>query len=287
MARKQHHNISWHPAFFQAIQLELADFHHVLEFKSEYQLTSEPLRMDVLIIKNPKNLTIPRNIARIFRTDNICEYKSPADYLSVKDFLKVYAYAHLYAALSPGVALADITLSFVVSRYPRGLINYLTGVREYRVVESEPGIYGVSGDYLPIQIIQVKKLSAVDNLWLRSLTDDLEKDAAGVIVKEGSKRLRFSGAYFDALIRANPEAFLEARTMARPTFEEVFTKAGLIPQWIEQGRTQGLEQGRTQGLEQGFRQSRFEIARRMKNRGIPSNQIAEDTGLSLEDITGL
>jgi predicted transposase/invertase (TIGR01784 family) len=71
--------------------------------------------------------------------------------------------------------------------------------------------------------------------------------------------------------------------MARPTFEEVFTKAGLIPQWIERG----IEQGRTQGLEQGSRQSRLEIARRMKNRGTPSNQIAEDTGLSPEDITAL
>jgi hypothetical protein len=41
--------IHWHPAFFQAIQLELADYRDILEFKYEYQLTSEPLRVDTLI----------------------------------------------------------------------------------------------------------------------------------------------------------------------------------------------------------------------------------------------
>jgi hypothetical protein len=275
----KHQKISWHPAFLEAIQLELADYRDVLEFKYEYQLSSEPLRIDLLIIKKPKDLLIPKNIARIFKTDNICEYKNPNDYLSVRDFLKVYAYACLYAAITPGVDMADITLSFVASRYPRELIKYLTGVRGYTVEETQPGISIVTGDYLPIQIIQSKKLSTTDNLWLRSLTDDLESGRAGVIVEEGSKRLPFSGAYLNVLIRANPEAFLEVQTMARPTFEEVFTKAGLIPQWIEQGMEQGLKQG--------SRQSRLEIARKMKMRGISPDQIAEDTGLSPEDITDL
>jgi flagellar biosynthesis/type III secretory pathway protein FliH len=153
----------------------------------------------------------------------------------------------------------------------------------------------VTGDYLPIQIIQSKKLSVADNLWLRSLTDDLESGEAGVIVEEGSKRILYSGAYLNVLIRANSEAFLEVQTMARPTFEEVFTKAGLIPQWIEQGIeqglkqgiTQGIERGRVQGFEQGSRQSRLEIARRMKTLGFSAEQTIAATGLSPEDIADL
>jgi predicted transposase/invertase (TIGR01784 family) len=58
-------------------------------------------------------------------------------------------------------------------------------------------------------------------------------------------------------------------------------------QGIEQGIAQGIEQGIERGIEQGSRQSRLEIARRMKNRGIRPDQIAEDTGLSPEDIAGL
>jgi hypothetical protein len=38
--------IAWHPAFFEAIQIELDEYSHVLQFMSELQLTTEPLRID-------------------------------------------------------------------------------------------------------------------------------------------------------------------------------------------------------------------------------------------------
>ena len=68
--------LKWHPAFLQAIQHELFEYRDSLEFKYEYPLTEEPLRIDLLIIKKPKQLAIEKNIARIFRADNILEYKS-------------------------------------------------------------------------------------------------------------------------------------------------------------------------------------------------------------------
>ena len=37
--------IPWHPAFVEAIQLELQDYADFLEFKTEFQLTSEPLKI--------------------------------------------------------------------------------------------------------------------------------------------------------------------------------------------------------------------------------------------------
>jgi hypothetical protein len=236
--------ISWHPAFLQAIRQELFDYRDSLEFKYEYQLTSEPLRIDLLIIKKPKSLIIDKNIARIFRADNLLEYKSPDDYLSVNDYLKVYSYAHLYAAITPGVDLADITLTFVENRRPRKLLRYLTVTRGYRVEETSPGIYLVSGDYVPIQIIESGKLPERENLWLKTLSKDLQAGSAGSIIYEVRKRGDKAplDAYLDALVRANPEAFMEAEKMARKrraTFEEVFTKAGFIPEWIERGKEQG------------------------------------------------
>ena len=68
---------AWHPAFLQAIQLELEDYLDVLTFESEYQLTTEPLKIDVLIIKKKKDVVIEKNIAQIFRQFNVVEYKSP------------------------------------------------------------------------------------------------------------------------------------------------------------------------------------------------------------------
>ena len=163
---------------------------------------------------------------------------------TIKDFLKVYAYANLYAAISPGVDLSDITLTFVESRHPRKLLRYLTGIRGYAVKETSPGIYLVSGDYIPIQIIESKKLSGDENLWLKSLRDDLNVSDAEAILQARQKKEASLDAYMDILLRGNPETFLEVRSMARrATFEEVFTKAGIIPEWLERGRKQGREQG--------------------------------------------
>ena len=69
--------LPWHTAFYQAMQAELYDYRDSLLFESEHQLTTEPLRIDLLIVKKPRELVIEKNIARIFRTVNILEYKNP------------------------------------------------------------------------------------------------------------------------------------------------------------------------------------------------------------------
>jgi hypothetical protein len=271
--------LKWHPAFLEAIQLELIEYKNFLEFKYEYQLTTEPLRVDLLIIKKPRDLAIDKNIARIFRSDNIVEFKSPEDYLSVKDFLKVYAYACLYAAITPEAEFSGVTLTFVEHRHPRDLISYLTGERCYGVKETGPGIYTVSGDYLPIQIIETKRLPAKENLWLKSLTNDLERETARAILEARKETVREAplSAYLDVLLRANSEAFLEALNMANGTrtFEEVFTEAGIIPQWIERG------------LEQGEEKKALVIARNLLAKGWAVEDVAETTELSIEKVRSL
>ena len=279
----------WHPAFCEAVQQELIDYRDSLEFKPEHPLNLESLRVDLLIIKKPKNVTIDKNIARIFRADNILEYKSPMDYLSVNDFLKVNAYANLYAVITPGVNFAELTLTFVEYRHPRKLLKYLSGTRGYTIKETSPGIYMISGDYLPIQIIESGKLPEQENLWLKSLKKDLQTVNVDVILNEAEKcgNKASLGAYLDVLLRANPEAFMEARNMAirkrKPTFEEVFTEAGIIPEWIERGRVQGMEQGMEKGMEKGLEAA----ARNAKAKGLPINVIHDITGLDIETIKKL
>ena len=274
----KHRTLQWHTAFLQAIQMELSDYRGFLEFRYEYQLTSEPLRIDLLIIKKPKDMLIDKNIARVFRADNLLEYKSPDDYLSVKDFLKVYAYANLYAAIHADIDLSDITLTFVESRHPRKLLRYLTRVRNYRAEETSPGIYRVSGDYIPIQIIESKKLSENENLWLRSLTNDLKAGSAEAILRKEQtlpQEIQFD-AYMDIILRANPETFLEVQKMARrKTFEEVFTEAGIIPEWMERGRVQGLEQGKET------------MAQNLLRMGMSVEEIARAAELPIERIRNL
>jgi predicted transposase YdaD len=56
---------------------------------------------------------------------------------------------------------------------------------------------------------------------------------------------------------------------------------------LEKGMERGLEKGRREGIQEGRREGLREIAAKMKRRGVPVDQIAEDTGLSAEDIAGL
>jgi hypothetical protein len=125
---QQKHGITWHTAFYDAIRLEFLPYKDVLDFKQEFQLTTEPLRIDVLVVKKKAGVVIDKNIASIFKGYNIIEYKSPSDYFSVDDFQKVYAYALLYSSLEK-VPLGDISLSIVENHKPQALFDYFTGVR--------------------------------------------------------------------------------------------------------------------------------------------------------------
>jgi len=271
-----HSKLQWHPAFFQAMQVELIKYRDYLEFKYEYSLTSQPLRIDLLIIKKPRKIAIDKNIARIFRTDNIVEYKSPEHSITIKDFLKVYAYANLHAAIDPDIDLSDLTITFVSNRHPGTLLRYLTKIRGYKAKETSPGIYAVIGDYIPIQIIETKRLPEKENLWLEMLKEGLNKSKAQIIVDEERKLGRKVNldAYMDVVIRANPRAFMEVETMAKKrkeTFEEVFTEAGLIPEWMERGRVQEKER----------------TAQNLLKMGMPVKEIAQATELPVEKIHSL
>jgi hypothetical protein len=64
------------------MRLELEQYGDVLEFSSKHQLTSEPQKIDLVIVKKAPGVVIDKNIARIFKRVNILEYKSPEDNVS-------------------------------------------------------------------------------------------------------------------------------------------------------------------------------------------------------------
>jgi hypothetical protein len=151
---------SWHPAFAQAIETELEDCQDVLTFETEHQLTTEPLRIDVLIIKKPPDFVIKKNIGQIFRQCNIVEYKSPEDYIAVEDYHKTHCYSRLYAALNK-VDIADMSVTVVATGHPQKLLGFLKS--RYTVYNAQPGIYTVKGDTSPTQIIVSVELPEEDN----------------------------------------------------------------------------------------------------------------------------
>jgi hypothetical protein len=266
--------IQWHPALVAALQLELEQYKDALQFIPEYQLTTEPLRIDVVIIKKSKDVAIDKNIATMFRAVNVVEYKSPEDYISVNDFYKVYGYACLYANLN-GVPITEITISFVENHYPRDLMAHLKKVRGYHVERKAPGIYTIIDDIIPIQIIDSRKLSAGENLWLKDLSNTLDLPEIQRLIDESQQRRQDAlvPVYLNAIYKANLKKIEETfkMTEAAPTFEKFI---------------QRVAEDRGYNIEWETKAKR-EVAKNLLVKGLSVEDIADVTGLGLETVQEL
>ena len=272
--------------------MELDEYRHHLRFTYEHHLATKPLEIDVVIIKNPARIRIKKNVAAIFRSVNILEYKSPGKSVSIKEFYHVYGYACLYQSLEKGVHMGNITLTFVESRYPRELIRHLTKKRNFTVEETSPGIYSVKGDILAIQIINSRQLSAEENIWLKELDNRLSAPRLHRILEEITRLGKSvqTKAYLDVIIRANRKNLQEALKMGRtalPTLDEVLEEVGLTALWEARGVAMGEAKGVAIGEARGVAMGKEEVALNMLKSGFPTEQVAALSGLDVERVRAL
>jgi hypothetical protein len=265
--------LSWHTAFFDAIRLELYPYRDALSFESEHPLNSEPLRIDVVIIKKEREVVIRNPIGAIFREVNIVEYKSPGDHLSIKDFHQAGAYARLYSVQNE-VEMREMTISFVAEAYPRKLIEYLREEYKYEVREERGGIYRVEGELVGIQIIESKRLEEGSAIWLKGLRGGLKGEGLREIIEEGRKMPRGAPirAYMYVVLGANSEGLREVMRMTEASFEAVLEEFGLPAKWEARGREEGWEKGRE------------EAVKRLERYGMEPGQIAEALELPLGTV---
>ncbi|MCL2008706.1 MAG: hypothetical protein FWG77_11555 [Treponema sp.] len=267
---------AWHPLFIAAIHLELKPYLDSLEIKSEEQLTTEPLKIDCVIIKKPKDVIIKKNFASNFREINIFEYKSPDDHLSISSYKKVHGYAWIYAYLN-NIPIEDITISFVYSHVPKKLFKYLHKDIGFTINKVQRGIHYIENKVLPMQFIDNRKLHIEDNLWLKGLNKKLDQS---ILLKMGNKSELYNDypmmyTYLEGVTRANFRAVEEAKNMETISdtnpLKEVLRKIGLAEEWVAKG-----EERRA-----------LDIAQNMLNAGFPSETIASLTGLDLEMVKNL
>ena len=266
-------NIQWHPAFVGAIQMELAEYRDSLEFIPELQLTSGPLRIDCVVVKKARGAVIGKNIAKIFQDVNLLEYKSPGCYLSVADFYKVYAYACLYASLKK-TPITAITVSFIVSRFPRRLFAHLKNDRKYTIEKTVPGIYTVKGDIIPMQVIDSRRLPADENLWLNGLRKRLGPLEITRLSDGSAKHDKaLIRPYFYVIAQANPLALEEVSKMKKDavTLEEVLERTGF------NARAEARAEERNS----------LKIARNMVASGFPPETVISMTELDPEKVKEL
>ncbi len=265
--------IQWHSGFSAALRITLGDEMELLEMREEYLLGRKPLQMDVLIIKNQRNIEIKKEIGRIFRKHNIIEYKSPEDSLNINDFYKVYGYACIYQANTDTVKEIDpeeLTITFVCSHYPREMMKHLFSVRSIRAEQKGEGIYWLTGDAIAMQFLITPKLSGAENYWLQKLRIDLK---AGEEIRdvmrnyEKHRKIKDYEAVMDLITRANWNQMKEEKKMCE-ALKELFAEE--LREADKKGRTEGME----------LAKKIFQLSAK----GTPVEKIAEECGLPVEKV---
>jgi len=156
---------------------------------------------------------------------------------------------------------------------------------------------------MPIQIINIKKLSDDENLWLRSLNRNLTgKDLlwAHVMEKKHGSRLDMN-AWLQAVFVANHKAIKEiigkgGNRMLTTEFCKTIEEIGLGEIWRQkgklegelkgrqegklEGRQEGKLEGRQEGKLEGRQEGKLEAAQAMFAEGDSLDKIARITGIS-------
>ena len=234
--------LQWHPAFYAGLQIEFGEESAKLIFESEHNISTKPMQIDVLIIKKKTDEIIHKNIGQIFRKHNIIEYKSPDDYLSIDDFYKVYGYTCFYKSEVENVdsiKIDEVTITFVSRAYPRELIKHLKENRGFGIEKRGKGIYYITNDIIPMQLLVTSKLSEEENLWLRCLTNKLNNiETIDKLANEYGEHEHdeLYKSIMDVIVRANREKFKEVTNMCEALKE-------LWAEDFERARNEGVEIG--------------------------------------------
>jgi len=216
--------VQWHPSFYGAAGFEFKNNKNDIKIVSEYNLSKQPLRIDLLIIKKNERkapVKLENEIGHIMKTYNIIEYKSPDDSMTIDDFYKTLAYACFYKGLAEKVnhiPLEEMTVSLFRERFPREMFNELKKLG-FVIKEQYPGIYyiGEGLSMLPsIQVVVIKQLPPEGHSALKVLSKnadkkDIERFLNEVNLLEDSGDKDNADAVLQASISANYELYKQVR----------------------------------------------------------------------------
>lgn len=172
MSSKPSTRTDWHEAIFCAVQIDLKEYSHLLEYHKEKSLSSNDNRMDMLVIKKQSSFHIPKHIASIFKTHNIFEMKGLGSSLNSDAYHKTNGHAGYYIDLYPGtntLTRYDISLTFPTLHYPRDLFKHLTKECNKTIENPFPGVYYILEEMYATQVLVIRELSAEDSMYLHCL----------------------------------------------------------------------------------------------------------------------
>ena len=287
--------LQWHPAFCAAAGLEFHEDIERLELKPEYNLSKEPIRIDLLIIKEGRTGQIKNEIGHIMRTYNVIEYKSPEDALSIDDFYKTIGYACLYKGYGEyvdAVPINELTISIFREARPEKM--FLTLQRYgHKIEERYPGIYYVT-EYLPIpaQIIVTQELEPGEHRSLKILSNHAKKEDVEEFLRkaEGMNTPRDRQnveAVLQVSVRANDELYREIRRDANMCDALRELMKDDIEREVSAARKLGESEGEVRGKAMGEVVGEAKIILKMNHSGMSPENIASITGKDLDEINAI
>lgn len=200
---------NWHEAAVCAIQIDLRDYAHMLEYHPEYTLSNNNNRIDLLVIRKLLNEPIPKSIARIFKSYNLFEIKGICSSLTTDAYYKTNGHAS-YLINAAGTlnqySRQDVTLTFLSFRYPRKLFSHLQKDCKKEIERPFPGIYYIKGEMYETQVVITHELPPGEALYLRCLTNHLTDPALLSQLTEDyqtHKNQEFYIKYLNQLTNAN------------------------------------------------------------------------------------
>ena len=275
--------IEYHYGFYAATHAEYHAFREVLDFLQEQELGVEPVKLDMLIIRQDGPNPLKDAIGRFFRRYNILEYKSPEDGLTIDDFYKVQAYACLYKSMGktvnsiPGDAL---TVSIFRHRLPRKMFEALkqTGLE---VVEDHPGVYHIEGQLtVPAQVIVTSRLPPGEYAAFKLLAKDATRED---IMQFMAERDNYNPEDVRTILRvsvaANRELYrkLKEEGPMEDAFEWVFREE--LTAARNDGISIGEKWGEERGISIGEDRARHSILERLIADGMEPARAAHIVGM--------
>ena len=287
--------LQWHPAFCAAAGLEFHEDIERLELKPEYNLSKEPIRIDLLIIKEESDRRIKNEIGHIMRIYNVIEYKSPEDALTIDDFYKTVGYACLYKGYGEyvdAVPINELTISIFRETRPEKM--FLTLQKQGHTIEEKyPGIYYVT-EHLPFpaQIIVTHELEPGEHRSLRILSNHAKKEDVEEFLRKAERmntpRDRQNvEAVLQVSVRANDELYREIRRDAnmcdalRELMKDDLEDARKL------GESEGEVRGEARGKAMGEVVGEAKIILKMNRSGMSPENIASITGKDLDEINAI
>lgn len=176
MTMKKNKHVNWHSATVDAIKIDLRDYADILEYHDEYPLSRGSHRIDLLLIKKKPGAHIPKAMCTQFQEFNLFEIKGIHSSLSTDSYYKTNAYAGLWideTGTANQYTRKDLTLNFIIRRFPRSLFRHLQKDCGKMVEKTAPGIYYVYEEMYVTQFLVTSELDPAEYLYLKCLTDDL------------------------------------------------------------------------------------------------------------------